>query len=110
MRNYYKYKANVKTIKPISIIIVPICFMVFLAIGHASFSDALTISGTANVGNFSITYNLNGGTNVANPITVYYATTNAALPIPNYTGYTFGGWYENDTFTGSALTTTPTRK
>ena len=51
-----------------------------------------------------------GGTNVPNPITVYNATTNAVLPIPTYTGYTFGGWYENDMLTGSQIITTLTRK
>ena len=110
-KNYnYKFNNRRKTISPLKITILFILAIIMLSIGYASMRDVLTINGTANIGSFTITYVLNGGTNVANPITEYYATTNGILPIPSYTGYSFGGWYENDTFTGSSLTTTPTRK
>ena len=110
MKKKYRINSRRKTISPIRIALLFILFIIMLAIGYATMSDTLTINGIANIGSFSITYNLNGGTNVANPITQYYATTNGVLPIPSYSGYTFGGWYENDTFTGTPLTTTPTRQ
>ena len=54
---------------------------------------------------FDITYQLNGGTLSDDAITVYYKQT---LPYtllePEKTGYTFGGWFDNDTFTGDAIT------
>ena len=106
-----RYKSNRrKTISPIKVVLLFTLFIMMLSIGYAVMTDTLTINGTANIGSFSITYNLNGGTNVANPITEYYAVTNGILPIPTYNGYTFAGWYENDMFTGNSLTTTPTRK
>ena len=113
MRNYNKYKKfgrKRKAITPLRVIIIMIALMLTMSIGYAYFNDRLTIGGTANIGRFTISYNLNGGTNVQNPIVIYDATSNAPLPIPTYTNYTFGGWYENDTFTGNAIATTPTRK
>jgi uncharacterized repeat protein (TIGR02543 family) len=51
-----------------------------------------------------ITYNLNGGTNhVANTATYTYGV-GLALNNPTRTGYTFAGWYDNEIFTGSAIT------
>lgn len=92
MRNNLKYKVNSKRkmVSPIKITILFACFIIALAIAYANMNESLTLNGTANIGSFSITYNLNGGTNVPNPITQYYATTNGALPIPTYTGYIFG--------------------
>ena len=54
---------------------------------------------------YSITYNLNGGTNAAGAKTSYtIETADYTLPTPTKTGYTFGGWYENSGLTGSAVT------
>ncbi len=53
---------------------------------------------------YSITYNLNGGTNAAGAKTSYtIETADYTLPTPTKTGYTFGGWYENSGLTGSAV-------
>ena len=60
----------------------------------------------------SVTLNPNGGTISANGwklsgnnYTQTVETTNdVALPTPQKTGYTFGGWYESSTFSGSAVT------
>ncbi len=55
---------------------------------------------------YTITYNLNGGANpggVATSFTIESALI--TLPTPSRTGYTFGGWYGNSSFTGSAITT-----
>ncbi len=115
MKNYSKYnkfgRFNKKTfLKPsiIMVIILVISFIIFL--GYALMNDMLTIGGSANTNSYTITYILNGGINSDNPITEYNSTTDGLLPIPTYTGYTFAGWYENDTFTGESLKTTPTRK
>jgi uncharacterized repeat protein (TIGR02543 family) len=54
---------------------------------------------------YSITYNLNGGANPANPPTSYtIESIGVTLPIPTKTNYTFGGWFDNDGFTGAAIT------
>ena len=55
---------------------------------------------------YYITYNLNDGANpggVATSFTIESALI--TLPTPSRTGYTFGGWYGNSSFTGSAITT-----
>ena len=113
MRNYNKYKKYNKKKRilnsPLNIILIMIAIIAVMAIGYASLNDMIRIFGSANIKSFSIEYNLNGGTNVVNPITTYYATTNEILPLPTYTGFIFGGWYENDTFTGSNIISTPTR-
>jgi len=55
---------------------------------------------------YTITYNLNDGTNNAgNPATYTIESATIALQAPTRAGYTFGGWYATDTFSGSALTT-----
>ncbi len=60
--------------------------------------------------NYSITYNLNGGSGTSNST---YNITSATVTLPtaptvNRTGYTFGGWYNNSGLTGDAVTTIPT--
>lgn len=55
--------------------------------------------------NYTITYNLNGGTNPSGVATSYNITSSTiTLPTPNRSGYTFAGWYTNSSFTGSAVT------
>ncbi len=110
MKRYKKYGKKRKKVNRINIhvIIIAIVLIIVMSIGYARFSDTLTMHFSANVGSFTITYHLGGGTNVANPITSYDATTNAPLPIPTQEGYIFGGWYENDQYTGNSISTTPT--
>ena len=55
---------------------------------------------------FTVTYNLNSGTNNAsNP--AFFAAGNAAINLaaPTRSGYDFGGWYDNEGLMGTALTT-----
>lgn len=59
--------------------------------------------------NYKIAYNLNGGTNASGAATSFNITSSTiTLPTPTRTGYTFGGWYANSSFSGSAVTTIPT--
>jgi uncharacterized repeat protein (TIGR02543 family) len=57
---------------------------------------------------YAITYNLNGGTNGANPET--YTIEDAAIPLadPARAGFTFGGWHDNAEFSGAPVTGIPT--
>jgi uncharacterized repeat protein (TIGR02543 family) len=55
--------------------------------------------------NYSITYELNGGTNNAENITSYLST-NATFDLlePTKEGYVFEGWYANEDFSGEKVT------
>ncbi|ADY14262.1 InlB B-repeat-containing protein [Sphaerochaeta globosa] len=53
---------------------------------------------------YDITYALNSGTNNAsNPSTYTIETTDIILAAPTRTGYSFGGWFADSTFAGSAV-------
>ena len=59
----------------------------------------------AGKGTYSITYNLDGGTNdSANPSSYNVETETIQLKAATKTGYTFQGWYADKAFTGSAVT------
>ena len=112
MRKYNKYKKKFKKriiVHPIRITLLVLLIIIVMVIGYSQYNDILRIIGVANIKTFTITYNLNGGTNVQNPITSYDATTNAPLPIPTRNNFTFSGWYEDPYFAGDPITTTPTR-
>ena len=54
---------------------------------------------------YTITYNLNGGTNAsANPAKYTIETATITLADPTRDGYVFGGWYTTSDFTGDAVT------
>ena len=54
---------------------------------------------------YSITYNLNGGTNnKENPTSYTKTTPTITLRNPNKTGYTFSGWYSDSKFTNKVTT------
>ena len=113
MRNYNKYKKfgkKKKLINPIKITIVMVILMITMAIGYASYTDTLQIRGEAKIASFTITYHTNGGNLSGNVITTYNATSNALLPMPTRTNYSFTGWYENENLTGDPIDLTPTRK
>ena len=55
--------------------------------------------------NYTITYNLNNGTQANGAITNYNIESNTFnLPIPTRTNYAFVGWYNNSSFTGNPIT------
>lgn len=65
----------------------------------AQFSDSLNT--------YNITYNLNNGTNApGNPSRYTYGTA-VTLADPTRTGYTFGGWFTDSDFSGTAVTEIP---
>ena len=68
-------------------------------IGATAFNIALPEDVT-----YTVTYNLNGGTNHVSNTATYTYGTGLTLQNPTKTGYTFGGWYDNAGFTGSAIT------
>ncbi|MCL2019466.1 MAG: leucine-rich repeat protein [Oscillospiraceae bacterium] len=51
---------------------------------------------------YDITYNLNSGT--GDTTGNYTYATGLTLPTPTRDGYTFGGWFDNEDFTGTAVT------
>ena len=54
---------------------------------------------------YSITYELDGGTNNSNNPSAFIASDTITLNDPTKSGYSFDGWYENSSFTGSKVTT-----
>ena len=56
----------------------------------------------ANV--YDVTLNTNGGTISSGNITSYTYGVGATLPTPTKTGHTFGGWYAESDFSGTAIT------
>ncbi len=83
---------------------------------EAGFTNRVTKIASGSTGNkafwakwttipYTITYNLNGGTNPAGAKTQYtIESDDYTLPVPSKKGYDFGGWFTNDAFTGGAVT------
>ena len=60
----------------------------------------ITLYAKWTLSNFTITYNLNGGTNDGNnPRSYTINTSTVTLADASRTGYTFGGWYTDSSFT-----------
>ena len=72
-----------------------------------NFEDATkTLYAKWTAHDYTITYHLNGGTGATNTTYTILSSliTLPTAPTVNKTGYTFGGWYDNSSFTGSAVT------
>ena len=73
---------------------------------------ASKVGGTANTTyyayylatQYTITYELNGGSGTMTPTTYNIETATFSLLEPTRNGYKFDGWYENSSFTGTAVT------
>lgn len=71
----------------------------------------LSVYACYNLVTYTITYNLNGGSNPVSPApATSYNIESAAitLPTPTKTGYTFNGWYTNEVLTAGPVTTIST--
>lgn len=87
--------------------------------GNSSLSGtAITAITTTDTGNktyyakwtpdqYGLTLNLNGGSLSVTRPTQYNYGERYTLPIPTRGGYTFKGWYDNESFTGDAVTRIP---
>jgi uncharacterized repeat protein (TIGR02543 family) len=54
---------------------------------------------------YTISYELNDGTNPGNPLASYTVESpDITLPVPTKTGYAFGGWFDTGSFAGTAIT------
>ena len=66
----------------------------------------VTLYGKWTLIDYTITYNLDGGTNHAdNPATYNIESATITLQAPTKTGHTFAGWFNNEDCTGDAVTT-----
>ena len=64
----------------------------------------ITMTPSATMASYTITYHLNGGTQGSGATTSYNVTTATfSLPTPTKTGCIFGGWYTASDFSGSAV-------
>ncbi|MBO5349738.1 MAG: InlB B-repeat-containing protein [Clostridia bacterium] len=60
---------------------------------------AVTLYAVWEVNTYNITYNTNGGTFETEPDSTYTYGNTQTLPTPTKEGYTFEGWYEDETLT-----------
>ena len=65
-------------------------------IDDGAIDDNFTLTAQWTPVNYSISYNLNGGTNAADPISAYNVETVSALPTPTKGHDRFDGWYTDD--------------
>ena len=72
-------------------------------IAQGSTGDKTLYAGWKTI-NYTISYELNGGTEPGNPVSYTIETADITLKNPTKTGYVFGGWYENASFSGDAVT------
>lgn len=71
-------------------------------------SSVLSLKSVFNLVNYTITYNLNGGTNSLSNVGSYNIES-STITLYNATkdGYIFGGWYYESDFSGSVVTSIP---
>ena len=67
-------------------------------------AEDITLDAQWTIVTYSITYELDSGTNGANPATYTVTTATITLIAATKDGYTFGGWYDNSGFNGDAVT------
>ncbi len=76
-----------------------------LTLSETGYTSNITLKATWTANTYTVTYNKNGGT-IANENSYknYTYGTGLTLPTPARTGYTFGGWYANSSFSKTAVT------
>lgn len=68
-------------------------------------TENVTLYAQWSLNTYNIFYNLNSGANHAsNPGSYTILSSTITLQPPSRSGYTFGGWYNNEGFSGSAIT------
>lgn len=96
----YKYNATGKGAKAINI-----DTSVNTEMSESAFFTSVqtpdTIASAAET-TYTLAFSVDAGTAIATQ--TYNANVSVVLPIPEYTGHTFLGWYDNAEFTGSAIT------
>jgi len=60
-----------------------------------------------NINSYTVSFNSNGGTSVADQTVDYNGTATLPVAAPTKTGYTFAGWYSDNELTTAFLFTTP---
>lgn len=75
-----------------------------ISAGNYTIYDNITLTARWELESYSVTYNFNGGTSdVENPSTYTVESKPVTLTTPVRTGYDFGGWFEKEDLTGTAL-------
>ena len=74
----------------------------------ATRNSNISVYACYNKTSYTITYNLNGGTQQVDPVpaTTYTVTDAVTLPTPTKSGYVFGGWYTDEELTTPAANIT----
>ena len=75
--------------------------------GHNVSRIEVTLSDTKPVSTYAISYVLNGGVNAATNPATYNDDADTALAAPARTGYSFGGWYDNEGLNGTPVSSIP---
>ena len=75
--------------------------------GHNVSRIEVTLSDTKPVSTYNIAYELNGGVNAATNPATYRDDTDTPLAAPVRTGYSFGGWYDNEGLNGTPIAGIP---
>lgn len=75
--------------------------------GHNVSRIEVTLSDTKPVSTYAISYVLNGGVNAASNPATYNDDATTALAAPARTGYSFGGWYDNEGLNGTPVSSIP---
>ena len=104
MQRYYKKKRKKYVIIALIVLFLSSISSV-LAFSRYSFSVQFRVDMDKDLPNgpYNITYILNGGTQGANAPTQIEENESIQLPTPTKNDYTFGGWYDNENFTGTSI-------
>ena len=70
----------------------------------SNFADGVNVYASFTPITYTITYELNGGTNPAGVVTSYTAEEGVTLPVPENEGKPFYGWYLTPDFSGDEVT------
>lgn len=78
------------------------------AVSGTKLTGDTTVYAGWDLQNYTIAYNLDGGTLSGQKTSYTINDSTYVLPTPAKEGFTFEGWYDNSNFTGTAVTSIPT--